>query len=295
VAAVALVVARPGMWRNLGIAVAVPPVLLLPWSIQIATNPSALLLEVGLQQPGLAVHDLSARSLLLLSPGGPGLPRIEVTAGILVAALAALLLSRRRALMMAGWSIALAGLLVAVGVSRVVVTPGSGGPTVPAWPGVAMLIAALGLLLAGATAGDDIPQLVNGPGSYDTDDWPAPAGRKRLRRGGRTGGQAAGGGPRTLRGVGVAALAVVACSAPVLAAASWVISGVRGPVGPVSGPIVPAVVSASASDGLQQRTLVLREAGTEVSFSLQRGASPSLGDADLTPVAAAQSALSRFS
>jgi GT2 family glycosyltransferase len=292
-AALALVAARPGMWRNLGIVVVVPPLLLLPWTIQVATNPSALLLEVGLQQPGLAMHDLPARSLLLLSPGGPGLPRIWVTAGIIVAALAALLLSRRRAVMMAGWSIALAGLLVAVGVSRVVVTAGSGQSAVPAWPGVAMLIAAVGLLLAGATAGEDIPLLVNGPSSPDIAEWPAQGGRKRFRRGGRNGGGQAGRrGPRTLRGVGVAVLAVVAISAPLLAAASWVINGVRGPVGPVSGPIVPAVVSASASDGLQQRTLVLREAGTQVSFSLQRGASPSLGDADLTPVPAAQRALS---
>jgi GT2 family glycosyltransferase len=292
VAALALVAARPGRWRNLGIAVAVPPVLLLPWTAQIATNPSTLLLEVGLQQPGLAVHGLSARSLLLLSPGGPGLPRIWVTAGIAVAALAALLLSRRRALMLAGWGIALTGLLFAVGVSRVVVTPGSGQSAVPAWPGVAMLIAAVGLLLAGATAGEDIPRLVNGPGSQDIDDWPRPGGKKRLRRGGRNSSEQAGGrGPRTLRGIGVAALALVACSAPVLAGLSWVISGVRGPVGPVSGPVVPAVVSASASDGLQQRTLVLRQDGTAVSFSLQRGASPSLGDADLAPVPAAQRAL----
>ncbi len=294
-AALALVAARPGMWRNLGIVVAVPPLLLLPWTVQVATNPAALLLEVGLQQPGLAVHDLSARSLLLLSPGGPGLPSMWVTAGIAVTALAALLLSRRRALMMAGWSIALAGLLVAVAVSRVVVTPGSGEPAVPAWPGAAMLIAAVGLLLAGATAGEDIPRLVHGPGNRDLDDRPAAGdGKKRLKRGGgrKAGNPAGTGGPRALRVIGVAALAVVACSAPVLAAASWVISGVRGPVGPVPGPIVPAVVSASASNGLQQRTLVLREAGSEVSFSLQRGASPSLGDADLTPVPAAQRALS---
>jgi GT2 family glycosyltransferase len=294
VAALALLAARPGMWRNLGIVVIVPPLLLLPWTVQVATNPSALLLEAGLQQPGLAMHDLSARSLLLLSPGGPGLPPIWVTAGIAVAALAALLLSRRRALMMAGWSIALVGLLFAVAVSRVVITPGGAQAAVPAWPGVAMLIAAVGLLLAGATAGEDIPRLVNGPGSQDIDDWPAPGGKKRFRRrGGRKGGEPSGSrGPRTLRGIGVAALALVACSAPVLAAASWVVSGVRGPVGPVSGPIVPAVVSASASDGRQQRTLVLREAGTGVSFSLQRGASPSLGDADLTPVPAAQRVLS---
>ena len=160
----------------------------------------------------------------------------------------------------------------------------------PAWPGVALLIAAVGLLLAGATAGEALPRLLKGPRQRDSDDGQAAAatpqaGRQERRR-------PAGAARRTLRGIGVAALALVACSAPVLAGVSWVISGVRGPVAPVSGPVVPAVVSASAGDGLQPRTLVLRQAATTVSFSLQRGASPSLGDADLTPVPAAQQALS---
>jgi Arc/MetJ family transcription regulator len=55
---------------------------------------------------------------------------------------------------------------------------------------------------------------------------------------------------------------------------------------------VPAVVSASSDTGLQLRTLVLRQEGGRVSYSLQRGASPSLGDPDLTPVLSAQHALS---
>jgi len=292
--ALALMAARPRMWRNLGIVVAVPPVLLLPWTAQVAANPSTLLLEAGLQQPGLAIRDLPARSLMLLSPGGPGLPSIWVTAGIVFAALAALLLSRRRALMMAGWGVALSGLLVAVAVSRVVVTPGSGEPTVTAWPGVALLIAALGLLLAGVTAGDAIPRLVAGAEGQGIDGQPAPGGakqgsKKKVRKGG---GRTGRGGPRPLRRVAVVVLVGAACSAPALAAGSWVISGVRGPVGPVSGPIVPAVVTASAGNGLEQRTLVLRSAGGQVSFSLLRGASPSLGDPDLAPVPAAQRALS---
>jgi GT2 family glycosyltransferase len=292
--ALALVAARPGMWRNLSIVVAVPPVLLLPWTVQVAANPSTLLLEAGLKQPGLAIRDLPARSLMLLSPGGPGLPPIWVTAGIVFAALAALLLSRRRALMMAGWGVALSGLLVAVAVSRVVVTPGNGEPTVAAWPGVALLIAALGLLLAGATAGDAIPRLVTGAGGQGIDGQSAPGGtkqgiKKKARKGGgRTGRR----GPGPLRRVGVVLLVGAACSAPALAAASWVMHGVRGPVGPVSAPIVPAVVTASSDNGLQQRTLVLRSAGGQVSFSLLRGASPSLGDPDLAPVPAAQRALS---
>jgi GT2 family glycosyltransferase len=272
--ALALIAVRPALWRNLAIVALVPPVLLLPWTLQAASNPSGLLLEVGLQPPGLAVRDLSARSVMLLSPGGPGIPPIWVTAGLAVAALAALLLSRRRTLMLAGWGVALAALAVAVAVSRVMITPVAGGPTVSVWPGVALLIAAMGLLLAGVTAGD---ALLRGDGT------PGAAGQK--------GGGAGPRGPRTLRGLGVAVLAAVACSTPVLAAASWVTSGVRGPVAPVSGPVVPAVVTAAPDSGLQLRTLVLRSDGSQVSYSLQRGTSPSLGDPDLAPVPAAQRAL----
>jgi len=279
--ALALAAARPAMWRNLAIVVAVPPVLLLPWTVQAAAAPGELLLEAGLQQPGLAVRDLPARSLMLLSPGGPGLPPVWVTAGTVVAALAALLLARRRAVMMAGWGIALSGLLVAVALSRVVVTPGNDEPAVPAWPGAALLIAAVGLLLAGAAAGDAIPRRVRrAGGAMDS-----------ARSGGRKGGGGIARG-RGLRGAGVVLLVGIACSAPVLAAASWLAGGVRGPVGPVSGPVIPAVVSASVGNGQQQRTLVLRSAGGQVSFSLQRGVSPSLGDPDLAPVPAAQHALS---
>ena len=105
-AALTFVAVRPALWRNLAIVALVPPVLLLPWSAGFASTPSALLLEVGLQSPGLTTSDLSARSLLLLSPGGPGLPPLWVTAGIALAALAALLLGQRRPLMMAGWGLA---------------------------------------------------------------------------------------------------------------------------------------------------------------------------------------------
>jgi GT2 family glycosyltransferase len=284
--AVGLAAARPAMWRNLSIVAIVPPVLLLPWTIQAASNPAGLLLEAGLQQPGLAVSSLPARSLMLLSPGGPGVPPIWVTGGIAVAALAALLLSRRRALMLAGWGVALAGLLVAVAVSRVTVTPATGGPAVPAWPGVALLIAATGLLLAGVTAGEALPRLAGRGG-------PAERGRPAGQAGGRkAGGRKAGGGPRGLRGMAAVVLAVVACSAPALVAASWVTKGVRGPVGPVAGPVVPAVVSVSVSSKLQLRTLVLRSEGSQVDYALQRGTTPSLGDPDLAPAPAAQRALS---
>jgi GT2 family glycosyltransferase len=264
VAAVAVGIDRPSLLGNLGIAVVVPPVLLLPWTFQLATHPAQLLLEVGVQRRGLASPDLPARSLLLLSPGGPGLPPVWITAGLAVAGVAALLFSRRRVLLIAGWGAAIFGLLVAIGVSRMVVSPAGGGPAVPAWPGLALAIVGAGLVLAAATAGDALPRLVGGGN-------PAKLG--------------------AVRTAGAAVLALAACSVPLLSAAYWLINGVSGPVAPTAAPVVPVLVSASSANGLQLRTLVLRSAGGQLSYTLQRGISPSLGEADLLPVTSAQHAL----
>jgi GT2 family glycosyltransferase len=265
-AALAFGSSRRGMAANLAIAAAVAPVLLVPWTIQVATHPSLLLLEAGVQARGLASPDLPARALLLLSPGGPGMPPFWVTAGLAIAALAALLLSKRRVLVMAGWGVALSGLLIAIAVSRIAVTPPGADSSVPAWPGVALTVVAVGLLLAAATAGDAIPRLLAG----------------------RTGGQPT---LRSARGLGVVTLAVVACSAPALAASSWVVSGIRGPVAAVGGQIVPELVSVSSDNGLRLRTLVLRAEPGQVSYAVLRGTGPSLAHPELAPVPAAQRAL----
>jgi GT2 family glycosyltransferase len=258
-AAVAFSSSRRGMALNLAIAALVAPVLLVPWTIQVATHPSLLLLEAGVQAPGLASPDLPARSLMLLSPGGPGMPPIWVTAGLAVAALAALLLSKRRVLVTAGWGVALSGLLIAIAVSRITVTPPGADSSVPAWPGVALTVVAVGLLLAAATGGDAIPGLLAG----------RPGGLRALR---------------SVRSLCVILLAAAACSAPVLAASAWVISGIRGPVATAGGQLVPELVSVSSDNGLRLRTLVLRAEPGQVSYAVLRGAAPSLADPELAPV-----------
>ena len=121
-----------------------------------------------------------------------------------------------------------------------------------------------GLVLAVATAGDALPRLAGG-------------GSTRSLGAART--------------IGAAVLAAAACSAPLLSAAYWLIDGVSGPVAPTAAPVVPVLVSMSSASGLQLRTLVLRSAGGQVSYTLQRGLSPSLGEADLAPVTPAQHAL----
>ena len=133
---------------NAAIVAVVPAVILIPWTFHLVTSPSAFFGEAGVVRPGLAAAGLRPESLLLLSPGGPGLPPAWVTAGLVLPAFCALLIRRRTALVYAGWGIALCGLVMALVVSRVRVTPPQGGTAVSAWPGIAMAIAAAGLLLA---------------------------------------------------------------------------------------------------------------------------------------------------
>ena len=154
--AVIAAVAAAAAWSWLGartvinawIIAVVPAVLLIPWTIHLVTSPSAFFGEAGLVRPGLAVAGLRPGSLLLLSPGGPGLPPAWVTAGLVLPAFVALLVRRRTALVYAGWGVALGGLVLALVVSRARITPPQGGAAVSAWPGLAIAIAAAGLLLA---------------------------------------------------------------------------------------------------------------------------------------------------
>ena len=253
---------RPAVLIDAAIVAVVPVVLLLPWSASLATRPSQLFLEAGLQPPGLATPGLAPRSLLLLSPGGPGLPPFWVTAGLILAAAVALVWGGRRALGLAGWSAALIGLFAAAAVTKVSVTPAAGGDAVPAWPGPALAFAGAGLLLAALASGDALA------GKLGKGRW------------------------RTPSGIAVIGLAAVACTAPVLAAAAWLTTGVQGPVAPVAGPVLPEFVSVISATGLRQRTLVLRPGphGT-VAYSVLRDTDPLIGASELPTAPAAQRAL----
>ena len=265
-AAIVFRTTRRGMLRNLAVAALTAPVLLLPWSLTLFSHPADLLLEAGLPQPGTPVSGLPARALMLLSPGGPGLPPYWVTAGLVGAALAALFVGRRRRLITAGWGIALSGLLAAILVSHLTVRPPDGGPVV-VWAGLPLALAALGLLLAAAVGADALGRLLAG-----VKGWRA------IMSG---------------RGPWAALLALIGCSAPVLAAVAWIGTGVSGPVHQVSSSLVPELVAVADGQARQVRTLVLRPAGGQISYLLLRGPSPSLADTALTPPPDAQRALDR--
>jgi len=88
-----------------------------------------------------------------------------------------------------------------------------------------------------------------------------------------------------------ALIALVGCSAPVLAAASWLSTGVSGPVHPVTSQVVPELVAVADGQSRQVRTLVLRSDHGHVSYLLLRGPSPSLADTALSSPPSAQRAL----
>ncbi|HEY2286686.1 MAG TPA: glycosyltransferase, partial [Streptosporangiaceae bacterium] len=244
---------------NAAIIAVVPGVVLIPWTLHLLTSPSAFFGEAGLVQPGLAAADLRPASLLLLSPGGPGLPPIWVTAGLVLPALGALLLRRRAVLVRAGWGVALAGLVLGLVVSRARITPPQGGTAVPAWPGLAIVIAAAGLLLAATP-------LLELAGR-------ALAGREPGRRGHRLG--------TDWRFLATLAGLAAAVSAPALAAGYWLTDGLNGPVAAVSTPFLPPFVAAAATGPDRPRTLVIRQDGTGMTYTVLRAADPVPGEPEL--------------
>ena len=252
---------------NAAIVAVVPAVILIPWTFHLVANPSAFFGEAGLVRPGLAAAGLRPESLLLLSPGGPGLPPAWVTAGLVLPALCALLTRRRTALVYAGWGVALCGLVMALVVSRVRVTPPQGGTAVSAWPGIAIAIAAAGLLLAATPLIEAVTRPLGGDlaaGRRLGTDW------------------------RFL--ATVAGLAVVV-SAPALAAGYWLADGLGGPVAAASPQILPAFVAASSAGQDRNRTLVLRQDGGALSYAVLRDADPVLGEPELAETASSTHAL----
>ncbi|MEV6817398.1 glycosyltransferase family 2 protein [Nocardiopsis dassonvillei] len=247
------------IYVSVALGLAVPLVLLMPWTLELLLHPSLWLLEAGLHRPELSAPGATPQELLMLSPGGPGTPPFWVTAGFAVAALCSLLLLRNRMLAAAGWSLALFGILLAVLTSRVVVEPYYGGPPAPVWPGVALAFAATAVLLSAATAARSFGDMV------------------RL------------GGPRRVFALAVGLLAL---ATPVCAAGVWMWEGVRGPVTAHAEPVVPGAlvgagtVEGGESDGAQTRprTLVVTADGEGgVDYLVVRGRDPRLGEEQLVP------------
>src|SRR5207249_1615016 len=149
--------------------------------------------------------------------------------------------------------VALGGLILALAGSRATVTPPQGGAAVSAWPGLAIAIAAAGLLLAATPLIEVIGRALVGQAGAGAADPDRP-GRRPWRF-----------------AASVAALAAVV-SAPALADGYWLANGLGGPVTAAGAPILPAFVAASATGPDRARTLVLRQDAGTLSYAVLRAA-----------------------
>ncbi|MFF2547713.1 glycosyltransferase [Kitasatospora sp. NPDC058063] len=255
--------------RLLGLRVlvilAVPVVVLAPWSLAVLSHPQRLLLEAGL--PGLHGSGASAAGLLLVNPGGAGVPPIWLSAGVVLAALAALLRADRRRAVLVAWGAAGAGLVFSVAVAGTSVTPASGGPAVPAWAGPATLIAGIALLAAAAIGADGANARVAGIAF----GWRQP----------------------------VAALVVAtAVLAPLGTGLWWALTGAGGPLHRGQADQVPAFIAEEAGTTDRARTLVVtgEKSGGAVRYTVLRGAGLTLGQAESTvdPATGTQDGLNKM-
>jgi GT2 family glycosyltransferase len=230
------------------IALGLPPLLLLPFSLGLLMHPSRFLLEAGLHRPELVDPALPARSLMLLDPGGPGTPPWWAMAGLAAAAVLALPLRSRRTAVPSGWMLALFGFLAAIFVSWV--TIGQGPDAARGWPSVALLFAAGGVLLAATSAMQRAAEVLSGR------DW--------------------------LYRCGGVLIALLAVSAPLAAAGSWMWRGADGPLSRSAADLVPDFIGQTESGSTQARTLVLnrRPGQAAVSYTVLRGTVPTLGESE---------------
>ncbi|MFD7263505.1 glycosyltransferase family 2 protein [Streptomyces sp. NPDC059874] len=146
---VAALAHRRAQWKTYGprllATLAVPILVLAPWSLGLLTHPGRLLDEAGLPY---ATGSAGGLDLLAISPGGPGTGAGLLLIGIVLAALAALLRTDRQFAVRTAWATALAALALAV-----VLNHGS-------WAGPATLVYGLALLAAAAVGADGAKERV---------------------------------------------------------------------------------------------------------------------------------------
>lgn len=274
IGAIAGVIASIVLWRRGGpgvggvilrfaIAIVTPLIALMPWTLHVLVNPSLLLLEPGVNIPGIVDPNLRPVDVLLLHPGGPGMNPLWITAGVVFASLLALLRRDTLPVVMSWWVLGLLALAMGVAQSLLQVTPYGSTVAVRPWPGPMTLVLGLAMIAIAGVAFEGLRERFVGQSFTIVQP--------------------------------LAALAALgALVAPVLAAIWWIPATDdvvrRAPVSDV-----PAFVSAEAIGPQAPRTLILSDNGSGVvRYTLLGGSALMLGAAETPPPADVWAPLDQF-
>src|SRR5450432_419257 len=239
--------------RRTCVVLAVPPTLLLPWSARLWHHPALLVLGLGQPRAGLQSPRLPALDMMLLHPGGPGLPPVWLDAVVVIAALAGLLQLTRPGPARLGWLLAIDALVGGLLVARAQVHVPGGTEEFAGWPGIATAVLGAGLLMSVAVAGARMRARL----AQTNFGWRQPL---------------------------AAVLAAAAAVTPLVAAFAWIATGTGHLIQAGSVAIVPPFVAAESDAHDDARTVVLSPAaGGLVDYTLLRDRGSQLGDGDLPP------------
>src|SRR5436190_3863487 len=224
---------------------------LLPWSLSVLAHPALVVRGAGLPESFAGRRPLSPADLVLLHPGGPGLPPVWVLAPYLLAALVGLARTRLGPVARAGVATFVVGLVGALVTSRLTgAQPGL--PDTRYWTGAALAVAAVGVLTAATVAVTDAGAAL-GRHSFG---W---------------------------RQQAAALLACAAVVATAVAGVGWMVRGAGGSLTSGTPRLLPIFAAEELRGPTSPRVLVLRADGRTVRYDLVRSASgPRLGTADLS-------------
>jgi GT2 family glycosyltransferase len=143
--------AERGVLRRLAALLALAVLLLMPWVLHLGLDPVRWSLGEAGHEAGAPAAAPAAWGPLLGRPGGPGQAPVWLTAGLALAAVAALLRPDRRRPVLTAWGAGLAALAVAVAQQRA-----------GHWPGSVVLLAQGAAVCAAAAVGDGVADRVGG-------------------------------------------------------------------------------------------------------------------------------------
>ena len=245
----------PDAWAiitRFAVAIIVPLLVLMPWTVHLITNPALFFVEPGLNIPGIIDPNLRPIDVLLLHPGGPGMNPLLVTAGLVFAAFLALFRRDTASYVSAWWVVVILALAIGVVQSTITVLPPGAEVRAQPWPGPMTLVMGLAMIASCGIAFDGLRQ--------------------------RFAGQSF-----TL-GQPLAAIGLFAAALTPVAAAVWWIPANDDVVQRAPRLDVPAFVAAEADGPQAPRTLVLTDNGQgEVRYMLIGGSALTLGSAETMP------------